>query len=64
MLAAMNFSKHQHPPLEEDPYVGIAIDGMGVLMLGIIMEGKEDIVDIPQMETLDEIVNMVLELWD
>jgi hypothetical protein len=63
MLAAKNFSKNQHPPLEEDPYVGIATDGMGVLMLGIIMEGKVDTVDIPQMETPDETVNMVLELW-
>jgi hypothetical protein len=63
MLAARNFSKHQHPPLEEDPYVGIATDGMGVLMLGILTEGKVDTTDIPQMETPDETVNMVLVLW-
>jgi hypothetical protein len=62
MLDAMNFSKHQYPPLEEDPYVGIATDGMGVLMLGILMEGKVDTTHVPQMETHDETVNMVLFL--
>ena len=63
MLATMNFSKHQHPPLEEDPYVGIETYGRGVIILGIITKGKVDTTDIPQMETLDETVNMVLELW-
>jgi len=62
MLAAKNFSKHQHFPLEEEPYVGIATYGMGVLMLGILTKGKVDTTHVPQMETLDETVNMVLVL--
>jgi hypothetical protein len=42
------------PPLEEDPDVGITTDGMGVGMLGILTKGKEDTIDIPQMETPEE----------
>jgi hypothetical protein len=41
-------------PLDGDPNVGITTGGMGVLMLGMFMEGKEVTVDIPQMETPDE----------
>jgi hypothetical protein len=33
--------------------VSIAIYGMGVLMLGILMEGKAVTTSMPQMETLD-----------
>jgi hypothetical protein len=38
------------PPPEGHPGVGIITDGMGVEMLGIWMDGKEDTTDIPQIE--------------
>jgi len=34
--------------------VVIATNGMGVIMLSILVEGKTNIVDIPQMERPDE----------
>jgi hypothetical protein len=43
------------PPLDVYLYMGIARDSMGVLMLGKLVEIKEDMVNIPKMETLDEI---------
>jgi hypothetical protein len=42
------------PPLDGDIGVDIIIDGMGVLMLGILTKGKEDTVSIPQMQTPNE----------
>jgi hypothetical protein len=42
------------PPLEEDPDLGIKIDGMGVGMLGILIEGKVDTINIPQIEGPEE----------
>jgi hypothetical protein len=42
------------PPLKTYSFVGIETDGMGVGMIGILMEGKEDTTNIPQMETLVE----------
>jgi hypothetical protein len=42
------------PRLDRDTYVGITIDRMSEIMLGILVEVKEIIVNIPQMETLDE----------
>jgi hypothetical protein len=42
------------PPLNGYQDVGIAKNGMGVLMLGILMEGKAVMTNIPQMEALDE----------
>jgi hypothetical protein len=38
------------PPLEEDPDVGIKMDGMGIGMLGRLMDGKEDMTGVPQIE--------------
>jgi hypothetical protein len=42
------------PPLEVDLDVGIDTNEMGVGILGMIMERKDDIVNIPQMEGLDD----------
>jgi hypothetical protein len=42
------------PPTERDLGVGIIIDGMGMWNARYTGEGKEDMVDIPQMETLYE----------
>jgi hypothetical protein len=42
------------PPLDKNSVVGITIDMMGVLMLGILMEGKVVSIGIPQMETPNE----------
>ena len=40
--------------MEVDPYVGIDTNEMGVGILGMIMERKDDIVNIPQMEGLND----------
>jgi hypothetical protein len=42
------------PPLEVYPDAGIDTNEMGVGILGMIMERKYDIVNIPQMEGLDD----------
>jgi hypothetical protein len=42
------------PPLEVDSDVGIDTNDMGVGIIGMIMERKYDIVNIPQMEGLDD----------
>jgi len=42
------------PLLDGNPCVGITTNGMGVLMLSILMEGKVGMTGIPQMETLDK----------
>jgi hypothetical protein len=42
------------PPLEADLDMGINTNDMGVGILGMIMERKDDIVNIPQMEGLDD----------
>jgi hypothetical protein len=38
------------PPLEEDPKVGVRIDGMGVETLGKITDGYGDTIGVPQIE--------------
>jgi hypothetical protein len=40
--------------MDRDLDVGITIDVMGVLMSGRLTKGKSYMVDIPQMETPDE----------
>jgi hypothetical protein len=40
------------PPMEGYPAVENIINGMGVGMLGILMDGKEDMTNIPEIEGL------------
>jgi hypothetical protein len=40
-----------NPPLDRDPIMGIVIDGMGMGMLDILANIKEDTVDIPNGDT-------------
>jgi len=42
------------PTLEEDPDMGITINGIGVGMLGILTEGKADTTNILHVETPKE----------
>jgi hypothetical protein len=41
------FKLRLDPPLEDDPNLGIKMEGMGVGTLGIPMDGKEDTTNIP-----------------
>jgi len=41
-------------PLEKDPGVVIGIEGMGIVTLGILTDGNEDMVRVPQIEGLVE----------
>jgi hypothetical protein len=38
------------PPLEKNPVVGIRMDGMGMIMLGRLVDGKKDTTSVPQIE--------------
>jgi hypothetical protein len=54
------------PPLEEDPNVGIEMDGMGVEMLGKLMDGNEFMASVPQIKGpiekgMDGVGSMVLK---
>jgi hypothetical protein len=38
------------PQLENDPIVGIRIEGMGTITLGILMDGKKYMANVPYIE--------------
>ena len=42
------------PPLENNLEVGMEVEGMGVCMLGILMDGEEYMIGVPHIEGLVE----------